>query len=242
MRNLLRGRLIIGIIIVVFGVIALLNGLNITDVSPWRLITDFWPLLLIGWGVGFIMERNGYGGKVIGSIVFLLGLGFLGRNLGWFPFDFSYVWKLFWPLVLILLGVSFLFGYRNGGGRSNFAIMGGIERKDTWNLENGSFLAFMGGIHLDLRKAEIPEQVTSINITTFMGGGEIVVPPDLAVVCEGTAVLGGMDFFRKNSGGIIGSLRAEQGDIKQKKVVRISGFSMMGGLTVRTANIGEKVN
>jgi hypothetical protein len=233
---------VLGIIILALGVVALLNGLNITDLSLGKVIADYWPLLLIAWGIGFLMERTGPGGRVIGAIVFLLGIGFLGRNLGWFDFDPRYAWNLFWPLVLILLGVSFLFGFHRHDGRSTTAIMGGIERKDTWNLESASFLAFMGGIHLDMRQAIIPDQVITINVTTFMGGVDIVVPSDLAVVCEGSAVLGGVDFFGKGSGGIVGGLRAEQGDIKGKKVLRINCFSALGGVNVKAAAMGEKIN
>ncbi len=237
-----RGRLVLGIIILVLGIIALLNGLNITDLSLEKVIADFWPLLLIAWGVGFLMEQTGPGGKVIGGIVFLLGIGFLGGNLDWFVFDFSYAWRLFWPLVLILLGISFLLGWHRHDGRATTAIMGGIERKVTWNLENASYLAFMGGIHLDMRQAIIPDQTTTINVTTFMGGVDIVVPPDLAVVCEGTAVLGGVDFFGRGSGGIVGGLRAEQGDIKGEKVLRINCFAALGGINVKMAAIGERID
>lgn len=239
MRNLARGRLVLGIIILAFGVLALLHGLKITDISLGKLIADYWPLLLIAWGAGFLCERTGTGGKVVGSLVFLLGIGFLGNNLGWFTFN---VWQVFWPVLLILLGISFLFGFRNGGSRSNLAIMSGVERKNIWDLESGSYLAFMGGIDLDLRRANIPEETIHLNLNAFMGGINIVVPPDLAVACEGTAMLGGVEFFHKNSGGIISNLHEQQGDVKGKQVVRISGFAMMGGITVMTATAGEKVD
>jgi predicted membrane protein len=233
-----RGRLAIGIIILAFGVITLLNGLNFTNVGFWDLLGKYWPLLLIAWGAGFLAERTGTGGKVLGSFVFLLGLGFLGNNLSWFSVNIG---GLIWPTILILIGISFLFGFHNGG-RSNVAIMSGVERKDTWDLKNGSYLAFMGGIDLDLRQAQIPEGTIHMNVTAFMGGVNIIVPPELAVDCEGTAVLGGVEFFKKNSGGIIASLHESQGDVKGAKVVRISCFAAMGGITVKSAAMGERVD
>jgi Domain of unknown function (DUF5668) len=49
------------------------------------------------------------GNKIAGLILVLLGVAFLAHNLGWF--SFSALWK-FWPVVLIGLGASMLFGRR----------------------------------------------------------------------------------------------------------------------------------
>lgn len=236
--KLSRGRLAIGIIILAFGVIMLLNGLNYINVGFWELIGKYWPLLLVAWGTGFLVDRTGTGGKVVGGFVFLLGLGFLGNNLGWYSINIG---GLIWPSILILIGVSFLLGFRNGGS-SNVAIMSGVERKDSWDVKSGSYLAMMGGIELDLRQAQIPDETIHMNATAFMGGINIIVPPDLTVDCEGTVMLGGVEFFKKSSGGIISSLHEAQGDGKGTRVVRISCFVALGGITVKSAALGEKVN
>ncbi|MCL6588784.1 MAG: cell wall-active antibiotics response protein [Firmicutes bacterium] len=232
-----RGRLLVGIIIIVFGVIALLNGLGYTQLSFWEIIATYWPLLLIGWGVGFMLERSGASGKVLGAIVILIGLGLMGNNFGWFTFNF---WQLLWPVFLIFLGIRFLMGNRDGG-RTNFAFMGGIDRKDAWQMDNGSYWAFMGGIELDLRQAVIPHKTTYLSVTAIMGGVEIIVPPELRVVCEGTSMLGGVQFFDKSNGGIIANLYAEQGDPQDQKQIRINCLVLMGGVEVKAAAPGEKV-
>lgn len=238
MRILARGRLAIGIIIVVFGVITLLNGIGYQTIGFWELIGKYWPLLLIALGTGFLVERTGTGGKVVGAFLFLLGFGFLGKNLGWFSVNIA---GLIWPSILILIGISFLAGFRNGN-RSNMAIMSGVERSGTWEVKSGSYTALMGGIEIDFRQAQIPQGTTQINVSAIMGGINIIVPPDLAVDCEGTALLGGVEFFSKNSGGIISSLHHSQGDVKGPVVVRISCFTALGGITVKSATLGEKVD
>ena len=44
-------------------------------------------------------------GKILLGVVFLLlGLFYLGRNLGWW--DFNLNWSLLWPIILITLGIS----------------------------------------------------------------------------------------------------------------------------------------
>jgi predicted membrane protein len=238
MNKLSRGRLLIGIIILAFGVITLLHGFGYMTIGFWELLGKYWPLLLIALGVDFLLERTGVGGKILGGFIFLLGFGFLGNNLEWFTLN---VGGLIWPFFLILLGLSFLLGFRNGG-QSNVAIMSGLERKDVWEVKSGSYFALMGGIELDLRQAQIPEGTIHMNATAFVGGINIIVPPEVAVDCEGTAILGGVEFFRKNSGGIISTLHESQGDVKATKIIRISCFTAMGGITVRSAAIGERVD
>lgn len=219
---------------------ALLNGLGYTNLSFGEMIAKYWPLLLIGWGVGLMLERTGSSGKVFGAFVILIGLAFMGNGFGWFAFSFHLFWRLLWPALLILLGVRFLLGNRDGG-RTNFAFMGGIDRKDTWQMENGSYWAFMGAIDLDLRQAVIPDKTTHLSVTAMMGGVTIIVPPDLRVVCEGTSLLGGVQFFDKSNGGIIANLHAEQGDPQNQKQIRINGLSLMGGIEVKVAAPGERL-
>jgi hypothetical protein len=45
----------------------------------------------------------------LGAIFVLLGLLLLGRNLGWFAFDWSELLR-FWPVLIILLGINVLWG------------------------------------------------------------------------------------------------------------------------------------
>ncbi len=41
---------------------------------------------------------------LLGLIFLLLGLFYLGKNMAWW--DFSLDWSLFWPIILITLGIS----------------------------------------------------------------------------------------------------------------------------------------
>lgn len=227
-----KGRLIFGFLIIALGAVLLLKNNHIVDVSIGTLILTYWPVLIAAWGLGFLIERAGTGGKICGGILLLLGIGLLGRNLGWFSFDFRLVWKLFWPLVIILAGISIL--TRSGSSRNNLAIMGGVEKNGIWQLGNAAYWTLMGGIHLDLRKAVIPDRKTTLTIFAVIGGIEVIVPPDLALVCEGTSLLGGVEFLGKNNGGILANLRAEQGEVNSaQKVVRLDCFAVMGGVEVK---------
>lgn len=56
-------------------------------------------------------ERNSYSffgsGAFVGSCLVVLGFYFLGKELGWFDYDFP-----FWAVILILAGVWMIFGDR----------------------------------------------------------------------------------------------------------------------------------
>jgi len=55
-------------------------------------------------------KRSGFsfGRLLVGIVVIFIGLAFLGHNLGWFTVNFD--WWNFWPIIIIILGLSFLTG------------------------------------------------------------------------------------------------------------------------------------
>ncbi len=57
-----------------------------------------------------------------GILLILLGLFFLLRNLGWIRLDLSSLW----PLILVVIGLSFEFSYFTGGGHPGLLVPGGI--------------------------------------------------------------------------------------------------------------------
>ncbi|NTW22432.1 hypothetical protein HGA34_02680 [Candidatus Falkowbacteria bacterium] len=56
--------------------------------------------------------RHGFnfGRLLFGLIVIMFGLAFLARNAGWLPYDIRIDWSLFWPIVVILIGLSLMSG------------------------------------------------------------------------------------------------------------------------------------
>jgi hypothetical protein len=232
----MRGRLTFGLFIIVIGILILLRNMNVIEFGFGSLVANFWPLLLIIWGLGYIFERIGVGGKVCGVIIMGLGLLFLGRNLGWFTVDFSMFWKLLWPAFLIFIGIAIL-TKSFCGGRSHFALMSGIQKKGAWRLEKGVYWDLMGSIDLDLRQAELPDGDTTLQVIAFMGSIDILVPPGLAVICEGTSILGGVGFFDRKNGGILANLQTEQGDVKNSsQIIRINCLTVMGGVEVKAVD------
>lgn len=224
----------IGGVLIVLGIIVLLNNFAVTEIDLGNIVRTYWPLLLLLWGANILAARGRSRGNLIsGGVLLVVGLVLLGRNMGFLDFDMADFWKIFWPVVLILAGISLVKGPLSKG-KNNIAFLGGVDRtKGKWKLESANYWAFLGGIDLDLRRAEIEEKEYLLSCTAVMGGIDIIVPPNLTVVCDGTAILGGVEFMGEGSGGIIGSSSFRQeGREDGGALVIIYGRAFMGGVEV----------
>jgi hypothetical protein len=61
-----------------------------------------------------------FGKLLLGLIVVGFGLVFLARNMGWLPYDLRIDWSFFWPIAVILIGLSLM------SGRGWFSLLIGI--------------------------------------------------------------------------------------------------------------------
>lgn len=246
--RVVSSRLIFGLVILVLGVLILLSNLGV-PIGVDR-VWSYWPVipLILGlnWmilafrSVGSAEGRRVYfswGQFLTALIALAIGVVYLGRNLALFEVDTSILWRLFWPVLLILIGVSLLRG-RSVAGQSGgrFALMGGINvgGDAPWKLENSSYTALMGGIELDLRTADISPGETVLDLTAIMGGVEVIIPRGLPVVYEGSAVLGGVEFLGQEDGGLIASRTIERlGDETETRLLRIQARTIMGGIEIK---------
>ena len=114
--------------------------------------------------------------------------------------------------------------------RNVVALMGGADRAGQWLLpEYLRVFACMGGATLDLREAVLPPGVTTVQVIALMGGVEIIVPPDLAVDCEGAGILGGFEAMNRTP--ILPDPDAP--------LLRVTGVAIMGGFEISTRLPGE---
>ncbi len=241
-------RFLVGIIVLLIGISALLNVLGITDFNIRTIIFTYWPVFLIIWGVSNLSDYFGghseegetrvirsLGQLIAGLIFIVIGFLILGRNLNLIDVDMALFWRLFWPIIIIIFGISLIRGVAPAkGAKSHLAFMGGIDiGKKPFTLQSGTYFAFMGGIDMDLRSAEIPEGETVLDLTAVMGGIDIVVPSDLPVICEGTAILGGVEFLKEASGGIISTKKVEYLPEESSRRVRFVVRALMGGVDIQ---------
>lgn len=110
------------------------------------------------------------------------------------------------------------------------AILGGFEKHGAWVCPRKlSLVAILGGAELDLREAELAPGVTEISITAVLGGVELIVPPWLSVECDATAILGGFEEIH----------RAPLSPEPDRRILRITGTAILGGVEIHTRLPGE---
>jgi hypothetical protein len=101
------------------------------------------------------------------------------------------------------------------------AVMGGAERKGRWRpAQRTRVVTVMGGAELDLREAELADEI-SITAVTVMGGIGITVPEGVSVELSGFAVMGA------NSGP-----RDKVPPLPSAPVIRVKTFALMGGVGI----------
>jgi hypothetical protein len=232
-----------GALVVAAGVVLLLDQQGLINAD--RVLSYFWPVVMIAAGSVMIIDCRGHGGRgLFGGILLASGVLLVLENLGVAHIRFSTVW----PLVVIAIGVLMILqaaGPRNGA-RSQWseifnrwsrtgspdadfngvAILGGFKRRITSKkFKGGSVLSVMGGFQIDLRQADMEGDTATIEAMSFMGGGEIKVPDTWAVSMEGISLFGAfVDETDQQAPAIAGT--------PQKRLI-MKGASLMGGIVVK---------
>src|SRR5438067_1776410 len=103
-KVMITPRLVLGVGLAVFGLILTLDRLQLVDA---HLVLRFWPVVLIAIGVQQYLNpaagRHHGARSVNGLILIAIGAWLLLNSLRIVRVG---IWDLFWPLVLIVVGVS----------------------------------------------------------------------------------------------------------------------------------------
>ncbi|MBV0901512.1 LiaF transmembrane domain-containing protein [Haloarcula salina] len=133
----------------------------------------------------------------------------------------------FWPLLIVLFGLSLLLGQYRAKARAEqsdhvllFAFFGGSERRVTADaFRSADLTALFGGIELDLRDAGIADAPAHVSTTTIFGGTEIRVPREWNVRIDVLPLFGAAEDSRP---------RAD--DEHDEVDLVVTGFVAFGGL------------
>ncbi|MBR7801322.1 LiaI-LiaF-like domain-containing protein [Undibacterium fentianense] len=222
-------RLIFGVFIIIFGVLALVDNLRIFST---RDLLQFWPTIFIVFGAIKLSQSRGRSGTIVGGGLILVGSIMTLNHLGILNVRI----RDWWPIFLILAGVLFIFKDKTvktlegavlnpapGGEDSQIdivAIMSGSQGNiAAQNFRGGEITAVMGGVELDLRNASIQGEAV-INVFAFWGGISIKIPQDWAVVNNGSALLGGFE-------------DSTVPGMNSTKRLIITGTAVMGGVEIK---------
>jgi predicted membrane protein len=91
----------------------------------------------------------------------------------------------------------------------------------------------LGNVEIDLRQAIVGFGVSNIEVVAIFGNVEIVIPPEIAVDCDGDALLG---TFNLEFAG-----RGNTSLADRERVVRVTGSAYLASVTVRVKGPDESM-
>ena len=217
----MSGQRFVGMLIVIFGIGLLLQQFDLFDFTT--ILANWWPIFFIL--VGIIQIWTNGMQAIIPALIFLIVGIMLLINI-WIEFN---LWQILWPFLLIMFGLSIIFSRREWKQALDEAdeihlttFLSGIESKNgSKNLSGGSVLSVLGGIQLDLRHAQLTENGAVLNVTTILGGVELIVPEDVHVEIKGTPILGGWENKTNTYG------------MEKNKTLYINGVALLGGIEIK---------
>ena len=220
-------RAFFGVTIVALGGVLLLRNLEIIKFDSWNVFWGtVWAAGLVLAGLVTIVSSQRLLTRAWGLLLMAAGVS-VGLN-AYDVIDVS-IWKLFWPVVLITVGLMMVFSIGSGNHKQTkksgdddnekVAIFYGEESRVRGDYTGGSLTAVFGGVELDLRQANIKDGAI-IDVFTFCGGININLPDDVIVKNEVRGVLGGSDdkTVPKPSA---------------KKTIYLRGECVLGGLEIK---------
>ncbi len=223
----LHGRIIIGLLLIFFGTIFVLDNYNLINI-PYEYFTWEYFFILIGL-LFFVLSRN----KTAGVVFIAIGL-------------FNLIPEL-WPLVFVLLGAYIIGGKRRRRTRLKAVIDsensargskassdmiecvsifgGGSKVVCSENFQGGSIVSIFGGCEVNLSRSKLAAGENVIEVTAIFGGATLIVSPDWKVELDILPIFGGFGDKRTKDPNLA---------IDEKKVLIIKGIVLFGGGEIKT--------
>ncbi|MBU4446537.1 cell wall-active antibiotics response protein [bacterium] len=188
----------IGLALIILGVIFLSDTFHIIRFG--RLISRWWPVILIIIGVTKLSGKDSKGGWILIIVGIIFQLTML-HIVSW-----HFIGRL-WPVILIIIGIGILLKRSSSESccGKDFtessedmlefdAIFSGTEKQITsQKFHGGEISAIFGSIKLDLRNARIAPEGCNLTADAIFGSIEIYVSPDVTVNLRGSQILGRFD-------------------------------------------------
>ena len=220
-------RAFFGVIIAAFGGILLLQNLEIINFDSWHVFWGtFWAAGMVLAGLLTLLSSRSPAPRVWGLLLMTIGVSI---GLGAYGVINISAWKIFWPVMLIAIGLMVSVGsggrkrskksVADDGSNEKVAIFYGEESRVKGDYAGGSATAIFGGVELDLRQAKIKDGAV-VDIFTLCGGVSLSLPDDVIVKNEVRGILGGSEdkTVSKSSA---------------KKTIYLRGECVLGGLEVK---------
>jgi len=188
-----------GAIVVAVGSLLLLDNLGIVRFHD---VWQYWPVLLVAYGVSRIVDSHSPSGYVWGGVVALIGAFLLLDTLDIIVFNFAVVW----PLLLIAFGLSVLVRamegnrFRAGAPSATSPVVGthaifseSRSGSETQDFHGGDATAIFGAARFDLRNASMTVDEARIDVNVVFGEVEVRVPETWSVINRAGVIFAGVN-------------------------------------------------
>lgn len=229
MKNMWISRIVIGTLIILFGVLMLLD--NLGYITFWEFFRIYWPLILIVIGLGYLFRKlwlSSFFFVIVGALLLALNLELIPGSL----------WTYIIPIGVVIIGLALLLPATARRSRENSdnyyqdqrevlnlaAILGGsVKKVTTTNFRRGDILAVFGGATIDFLGADLSDAGATLEVTSIFGGVDIIAPQNWQVDVQVSSVFGGVDDRRTTIAK----------ELQTDKVLLIRGVCLFGGIDIK---------
>lgn len=196
-------RLVLGFLLIVLAGLLLIDNFDLYPVEWGKYIFTWQTLLIV---IGLII-LPGKGNRTTGTVLIAIGAFFLAAKFYELPVSIS---KLFWPAVILFIGLSLIFGsrrrrwhpYKTGEVKDDLiddvSIFGGSDQKFTsQQFRGGKITNIFGGSTIDLSTAKLESGLNVVDLLCIFGGSKLIIPSEWKVKIEVTSIFGGVSDKRK---------------------------------------------
>ena len=184
-----------GLLLIVIGILFLGRNMDWWDFSIF--FRGWWTLFLIVPSfISLIKQEN------IGSSFLIFFLGILLLLACQDVIDWDILWKIFVPVIIIVIGLSILFRNRRVrntkvNAKEYVAIFSGVDEVIKEIKSDFKVTSIFGGVELDLRDVMLKEDLM-IDCFCLFGGVDIRLPENVKLEISGTPIFGGIENKYRN--------------------------------------------
>lgn len=186
-------KLIFALLLILSGILIILDKLTLFTMSG--IFTQWWPLLIVFYGLSFF-KKNSFKEAIF---ITTIGLLFLMSNLSYINFKW---YQMIFPAILIFIGLRMLnfktfktSKHLSTTRLDNVSVMSGFSSNiNSNNFEGGSVTTIMGSAEINLSEASTGKEIIYLELTTIMGGIDVKLPKNWKVEVTAIPILGGIDY------------------------------------------------
>ncbi len=188
-----------GILLIVVGILFLGRNMDWWNFSIF--FRGWWTLFLIVPSVISLVRKESIGTSFL---TFVLGVLMLLASQD--VIEWSTIWKIFVPLIIIVIGLSFILGNRKvkakkvkANAKEYVAVFSSVDEVINMVESDFKITSVFGGVELDMRDVKLNTDLV-IDCFTLFGGIDIRLPKDVKVEVNGLPIFGGVENKYHNDG------------------------------------------